>query len=635
MTPNMKTFLQINRLVVIAKGKIAYDEAFHKGVNIIRGANSSGKSTIADFIFYALGGDFFKWKPEAEVCDVLFADVTINGARATLKRNILRAQRQPMSIFWGHYEEARKSSAVGWQTFPFQRSENKNSFSQIIFDALGLPEVRGGADSNITMHQILRLLYVDQLSNVQSLLRDEMFDPPLTRRTIADLLFGLYDDSLYQDELELREKQRQLENVTTQIGSLYDVLNEAGIEKDVRDVEKLIAEKQEQLKRVMNTLGGYDSTTSAKGDPISERIQGVRNEYLLKQAELNSVRDGAYNMALDIADSESFIGALTSRVSALDQSQIVHQYIGELTLTHCPLCLNILPEGGETGVCPLCKQPTPSEEQRTRIVRMKQEIMFQIKESKSLLIAKHDSLSKQEGRIRELEKEVLIFKNNLDDELKRVRTERDHNLDELLVKRGQLESEIIGLQRQAKALNVLGNLQENMASLQARITSLQLSINSKRGAQSHRSIETNEIITDIAKDLLQADLPREEDFKSPKTVSVDFNRNTFAVNNRNDFSASSIVYLKNCIHYAIFFAALGLDYFRYPRFFLCDDMEDKGMEEARSQNFQELIVKIAAEYEGDFQIIFTTSMISPKLENTELCVGEHYTKENKALRLDT
>ena len=635
MTPNSSAFLLLNRLVVMAKGKTAYDETFHKGVNIIRGSNSSGKSTIADFIFYVLGGDLSKWKPEAESCDFVFADVTISGARITLKREILHASRQSMSMFWGEFGEAQKSGITGWQTFPFQRSQNKNSFSQTLFSTLGLPEVRGDADSNITMHQLLRLLYVDQLSNVQSLFRDEMFDSPLTRRTIADLLFGLYDDSLYQDEIDLRDCLRQLENVKSQLRSLYDVLNEADMEKDVKDIDKQIAEKEEQLKKVMDTLSGYDSTTSVEGGLIDEQIQKVRNEYLSKQAELTTLRDQAHSIGIDIADSNSFIETLKSRVSALEQSLITRQSLDELTLTHCPLCLNVIPENNDGKICPLCKQAIPSEEQRTRILRMKHEIMFQIKESNNLLIAKHDILSKIERKIPELEQRVGILKNNLNDELKRVRTKRNRTLDELLVKRGQLESEVVGLRQQAKALSVLDTLQKNQANLQSKITSLQQSIKSKRGTQSRRLIEANETIASVAMALLKTDLPREEDFMSPKSVSIDFSTNTFAVNGRNQFSASSIVYLKNCIHYAIFFASLKLDYFRYPRFLLCDNMEDKGMEEIRSHNFQELIVKNASDYGGDFQIIFTTSMISPKLENTAFCVGEHYTQQRKSLRLSS
>lgn len=48
-------FLKINRLVIFTKnGQIAYDEPFHDGVNIIRGNNGAGKSTIGNFIFMYL-----------------------------------------------------------------------------------------------------------------------------------------------------------------------------------------------------------------------------------------------------------------------------------------------------------------------------------------------------------------------------------------------------------------------------------------------------------------------------------------------------------------------------------------------------------------------------------------------------
>lgn len=49
--------LFLNRLVIYTEDMaVAYDEKYHRGVNIIRGDNSSGKSTITHFIFFVLGG---------------------------------------------------------------------------------------------------------------------------------------------------------------------------------------------------------------------------------------------------------------------------------------------------------------------------------------------------------------------------------------------------------------------------------------------------------------------------------------------------------------------------------------------------------------------------------------------------
>jgi hypothetical protein len=97
-----------------------------------------------------------------------------------------------------------------------------------------------------------------------------------------------------------------------------------------------------------------------------------------------------------------------------------------------------------------------------------------------------------------------------------------------------------------------------------------------------------------------------------------------------------MVLLKNCVRFAIFFASLELDYFRYPKFILCDNIEDKGMVEARSKNFQRNIVRLANSEEfkdKKFQIIMATSMIAEELDIPEYTVGEKYTKGNKSLKL--
>ena len=81
-----KPFIIINRLVITKGNSVAYDEIFHPGVNIIRGRNSSGKSTVADFIFYSLGGELAKWKKEAASCDHTYIEVSLSGAIFTLRR---------------------------------------------------------------------------------------------------------------------------------------------------------------------------------------------------------------------------------------------------------------------------------------------------------------------------------------------------------------------------------------------------------------------------------------------------------------------------------------------------------------------------------------------------------------------
>lgn len=636
MTHNNPPTIIINRLLVSRKGKTVYDENFHHGVNIIRGSNSSGKSTIADFIFFVLGGDVTKWKPEAEGCDFVLAEIDINHAILTLKRPVASTSRQSLSIFWGDLEASLKSNIEGWQIFPYQRSSKKESFSQVLFRVLRFPEVRGDASNNITMHQLFRLIYIDQLSNSLSLFRDEMFDSPLTRKTIGDLLLGVYDDALYSEELELKEATKKIESVKDQLNNLVLILRETEHEIDLKTITQKIIDTEEQLNKVRESLSNYDSINSIKPDSdisISEEIEKIRNKYVNLQEQLSDLKNFAHYLQFDIQDSLEFLKSLEARGKALGEALIARETLGQMKITHCPLCLNLIRETTDGSVCQLCKSQITAESQQTRFHRLKQELLFQIKESKSLLIPKEDNYAQITRNIPGLAEQVDMAKVRLEEELKRVRTTRNRRIDDLLIKSGQLESDLITLHKQAKALSILENLKKTESDLHSLILNLNVSIKAKKEKQTHRLARALEMIEQFATDFLRSDLPREEIFKHPGHITVDFEKNVFAVNARNVFSASSTVYLKNCIHYAIFFASLDLDFLRYPRFILCDNMEDKGMEEIRSHNFQRKVVEVANKYTKPYQIIFTTSMIEPGLDNSMLCVGDKYSEENKSLKI--
>ena len=109
----MHNNLFLHRLLIYTdNGQVAYDEHFHKGINIIRGNNSSGKSTITHFIFYVLGGDFIDFVPEARLCSSVYAEVEINKAILTIKREVNKNDKDeikknaPMYIYWGNMEES-------------------------------------------------------------------------------------------------------------------------------------------------------------------------------------------------------------------------------------------------------------------------------------------------------------------------------------------------------------------------------------------------------------------------------------------------------------------------------------------------------------------------------------------------
>ncbi|HEX8289664.1 MAG TPA: AAA family ATPase [Pyrinomonadaceae bacterium] len=633
MTRLLKPYLFLQRLVIVSHaGKIAYDEKFHHGVNIIRGKNSSGKSTIANFIFYGLGGDFNNWTTEARKCREVFAEVSINKAVLTLKRTVTEHKSQPMSIFWGDYETAIKSNFEGWQHFPYAQSNNKESFSTILFNALDFPEVRSEIDSKITMHQVLRLIYIDQDSPTQNLFRFERFDQPLTRQAISELLLGVYDDSLYQDRLSLRDSQQRYSQKKSQYDALINILNSTGSETDVAKIQQEIEKTRRQLNENQTDIQKTRERKSVivkANSPL--KIESLQKQVAALKSRIIQTDNEIKDIELDIADSKQFIEALQRRVIALDDSILTKTVLGELPLEYCPQCLVPLQNTVDVTHCVLCKQPMEEEIERTYAKRLKQEIELQVKESQKLLDEKSNALLDLSSNRPALIEQYRTMQREIDVEAVEVKTTRDEILDRLLVEQGRLESKIKFLSEQIKAVQQLENLSIALKELKSVIEELDLGIQQKMKEQERKFKNGLAKIEALTLDILKKDLPRQSEFTTAKNVEIDFYKDSFSLDGENNFSASSNFYFKNAVRFAIFYASLETSYFRYPRFIFCDNMEDKGIEQIRTQHLQKVITEISETYQIGHQIIFTTSMIEPTLDNSKYCIGRKYDEKNKSL----
>lgn len=631
-----RPYLFLNRLIVVThSGTIAFDEKFHRGVNIIRGQNSSGKSTIANFIFYVLGGDYSNWTTEALKCRDVIAEVEINGAIITLKRHINQGGLQPMSIFWDSYEESKKDS-INWQTYPYKQgtASNTASFTNVIFNALSFPEVKSDLDSNITIHQILRLLYIDQDTPTQNLFRFERFDLPLTRQAISEVLLGVYDDSLYTQRLAYRNAVKQNDEKKRQFEGINRVYGQSGTATNLSSVQKEIELAQTELANIDNAISELREKsivrTTTRTALNSEKIQAdlipVKNQISDTKAKINQYE-------LEISDSKQFVSTLEKRVEELNYSLLTRRVLGELPLTHCPQCLSQLENNVQEGYCFLCKQPLTEEAEKANAKRLKQEMELQIKESKSLLEEKDRTLVELYGQLPVFIEKARTLQKQLDTSIEASQTTRDERIDGLLISKGGVEKKIEFLTQQIAAVEMLELLKKELAELAALTERLKIEIQQKEELQKHKFQTALQTIREYTLFILRNDLDRQDEFRNGHIVDVNFHKDSYSLDDGNNFSASSKTYFKNAVLFSIFFASLELDFFRYPRFILCDNMEDKGMEKIRTQNLQNLITSMSERFGKDHQIIFTTSMIADELNDTEYCVGQSYDREHKTLHV--
>ena len=629
--------LIVTRLMVERNGRAAYDEKLHKGVNVVRGENSSGKSTILNFIFYGLGGDLADWSETALLCSRVVLGVEINGHPATLGREISTEVGQPMEIFGGTFEAAQTAPRPEWIRYPYRRSPSMESFSQALFRLLGIPEVVSDASGHLTMHQLLRLLYSDQLSPIENLFRyDSQFDRPIIRDAVGRLLSGGFDPQLYQNEVKIRDLTREFDSADGELRSLFAILGKTehsltmdwlstqtqSLKRERDDVQSKIEAAEQQLYTTISD----DKLTLGAQDEAYRDVQRL-------QAEIGATKQKRDATVLAIADSAAFIRGLEMKISALKDSSSVAQQLGDVTFSACPACYAPvpLPASQQITACPLCKSPFDVGRAKDRLVAMVNEAGLQLRQSTLLQTNREEQLRQLEQELRSLDTAWTRASAKLVSLQRLPSTENRDELRVLQRQTGYLDRQIEDLGEKARLIEMVDVISNKKNALNDQIARLKTD-NDRLRAQQERRIEIAKThIADEIRTLLRNDLRRQDSFERADRIEFDFAENRIVVDGHPYVSASSRVILKSSFVLGFFAAATKDPLFRHPRFVMIDTTEDKGMEPDRSRNFQNQILRVSQEAKVDHQIIYATAMISPELDDEEFIVGKFSTRDDPTL----
>ena len=633
MNEKMPAYLRLNRLRVLHRGQAVYDHSFHEGVNIIRGQNGSGKSTIADFIFFVLGGEFQDWKEVARQCDEVQAEAQTPRGKLTLKRRISSAQ-EPVQVYFGSMAEAEISATEGWEWFPLRRHGGRESFSQVMFRSMLVPEAPSQGTSNITMHQLLRLCYSDQRTPATHLFRFEQFDTHAIREAVGDLICGIGDYERYDIDLELREREKELAAVDARLSALQTALPT----DQSLNTPTLINGAVERLRAETQTIRQEIADVDKAVEPgqvreyLGEREQAL--DELTKQREnLRELEATKETLEFELREIREFMGFLAEQIEKVGVAELASDAIGSIAFTHCPACGEALDPEPPASRCIVCKTELDEDREDARYNQIRLDLEIQTRESQQLNRDKQRLLRTTSETLvqqrRDHEKALSAF----DLKYAGAKGPREAFLAARTSRLGHIEAEIDFLLRSLSIAHEISEATEEKAELTARIATLRAREDNLRAAVERRRPRVSSLISEFATSILHSDLPRQAEFMQADNVLLDFRRDTVEVDGRLNFAESSNVLLKNTAVLALLLAA-GTDVeFHHPRFLLIDNVEDKGMEVERSHLFQQVIVERAAELDLPYQVIFTTSMMNPALEQEEYIVGPAYTSENRCLEI--
>jgi rubrerythrin len=619
----------LNRLIVESRSKIVFDESFRHGVNILRGGNSTGKTTLSNLIFYVLGGENVVWTEEALMCNAVIAEVQLNSETITFRREISGQQSRPLDLFWGNVMQSREAQPSEWKRYPFASAGGKESFSTVLFRALGMPRVRGELDSQITMNSILRVIYADQKSPHDAIFRLEHFDSALKREMVGLLLCGVYDREIYDLELQQRDVRAQIDLLNKQLDSLVSVLRATG--EQVMQIEVAAArQKLEQDRRDARSRLDDIRLSSAKSrSRLNATAEKLKEELQSLKSEIKKLVDERDSIAFEIADSESFVESLQRRINSLQEAKAAWQALGGAHFRVCPQCFSPVADKVDYRHCPLCK----STEHHTNVhlLGLRQELAQQYRESKGLQHERRQRLASIEIDLGAKRQAQSLLENRYEDVAIKATSEAEAEYMEAYRHLGYLDRKAEDLERTVRLAAMYSGLVSQKESLAAELSSIVYRLEGIKKDNRDRRARVYSEISKATVEILHKDVGDEAAFRFASSVEFDFGADRVTVERRRNFSDSSLVFLRNAFRVGMLVASCGVEFMRFPRFLLLDSIEDKGMVPERSHNFQQLVVDISAKLSVAHQIILTTSMVHPRLRDSPYVVGRFFEADKKSL----
>jgi len=625
-----KTTLIINRVIIKDTFKTVYDEVFHKGLNVIRGYNGTGKSTIMELISYGLGGDIKKhsWKGEALACSNISIVLELNGKSFVFKRAIEEEASKPqIEIFEGNFLDSQQINAQ-WTYYKNSKSEVRKSYSMQIFELLGMQQHNTADSESLTIHQLLRVLYIDQDTPASKIFRTEHFsyDKESMRKAIGEYAFGFDNLEAHALRQKLYDLNKRFNKLNDELLTVYKVLGQTNIKATAKeidaDIHNLLIELNELTAKKQNKNldeNNFSSSTLTKeANEIKKQIN--------KQTDLIAELESEFiSTTYDIAESIEFIGTLEYRKQSLEKANVTSLSVSHLSFKFCPSCMEEVDNSNESNNCCLCNTASKQEVINETYIQAVNELDFQLTETQQMLENQQKYRAQLDAEIKNHKETSNHLKFNFH-EVNSYTSDYEIEIANFANQKGFIEAQIENLKDRQTLASDLDAKRKIKDDLQSAISEIEIQLTTLEASRANRIRSVKGKISDQVIDILSKDGGIEPAFDLAEKFDFDFATDSMRLDDRANFSASSNVVLKNAFHLATLLTALDDNEFRIPCFSMFDNIEDKGMREDRSQIFQRTIAELTSKITNDFQIIMTTSMVDPTLNNDKYGVGPYYDK---------
>lgn len=627
----IKPTLELNELIVIKDKDTILNITFKKGLNVISGENSSGKTTILDLIAYNLGMEGVPLKIEALSCDFCYLGLKINGKNLTLRREISETPKRPISII---YEKLNLQNLdfYDWKTFPINRSD-KVSYSQVMLTLLDNNlDVNVDSSASLTMHQIMRSIYASQPALHFPILTPTIFDDKLTRETIGKYILGFYSNDIYTMQIDLKRKSKEKVKISTELNFLKNIFQKSFFSfNDKNSAEKRIIKNNSTIKKLRQSLQDLNMQPKKIEKDNIKRIDSMRKKLNTLTNQKSNLESEKNKININALDSEIFINELKDRLIRLDESNYI-QSISSISFEFCPSCLSPI-TNLSNSCCSLCKSEIESDGS-SPLLRMKNELLIQIEESNKINQLRENKIKKIDLDISNINSEIKILSEQLIELTQHWSDNEKSLISNISFEIGTLENENKEISKLLPLYEEQFLLKEKLDSIEKKIDELESELEIKENESYALQESTIKKLNSNLISLLKQDIPREEEFINPKNVNISFTDNQIYINNKNKFSESSTVILRHLFHLALLKTADELEHMRFPRIVILDGIDDGGLEPERIMNLQEIILNTVRSLKNCHQVIIATSTKNLNNNLTPFIYNNLFTSQKKSLNFN-
>lgn len=337
------------------------DDGHIRPLSVIAGPSATGKTSIAEFVMYLLGGREHPQHPEiVGAVRSAMLEVELAGEVATIERAAAGGASTFASVWRAPLGELAGAHEQRVSTEP---TSDPEGLSQLILagfglDGVGLPEAPTREESKVqllSIRDVFRLMYLPnhRLDN-----KDLAFDrsPYMVRqkfRQLVDVVFGVHD----AQAAELQESTRKAADAVNAAKRAEEALESLAREDypmGALALHRVIDEATGTIAEVGTALETLDAFQRTNVGAIAQT-----------RAALTRAQRGASEAAVQLRDRDSLLNRLTVlRAQYADDKKKLtflreaERLFNPLDVTTCPACLSRLTESPALvdGVCSLCRR---------------------------------------------------------------------------------------------------------------------------------------------------------------------------------------------------------------------------------------------------------------------------------------